>query len=189
MKPAVLDLDALQSGVADGSIDTVVVAVTDMQGRLQGKRIHARYFLDEVASHGTEGCNYLLAVDVEMNTVAGYEISSWEKGYGDFVLTPDFGTLRLAPWLPGSAMVQCDLSWLDGAPVRQSPRQILQAQVDEAADRLHAQRGDQVAAHGGQWLDPEEEHQHRRHQRAANDRQRHQAQKHGSPRDVLGQLT
>ena len=128
-----LSTDELTAKVDSGELDTVLVVFTDMQGRLQGKRIHARYFLDEVASHGTEGCNYLLAVDVEMNTVAGYEISSWEKGYGDFVLTPDFGTLRLAPWLPGSAMVQCDLSWLDGAPVRQSPRQILQAQVDEAA--------------------------------------------------------
>ena len=83
-----------------GRVDTVLVVFTDMQGRLQGKRVHARYFLDEVAGHGMEGCNYLLAVDVEMNTVSGYEISSWEQGYGDFVITPDLGTLRLAPWLP-----------------------------------------------------------------------------------------
>ena len=110
----------------------MLVVFTDMQGRLQGKRIHARYFLDEVAGHGMEGCNYLLAVDVEMNTVSGYEISSWEQGYGDFLITPDLGTLRLAPWLPTSAMVQCDLSWLDGTPVRQSPRQVLRAQADEA---------------------------------------------------------
>ena len=128
-----LSLDDLTAKVGSGDLDTVLVVFTDMQGRLQGKRIHARYFLDEVVSHGTEGCNYLLAVDVEMNTVSGYEISSWEKGYGDFVLTPDFDTLRIAPWLPGSAMVQCDLSWLDGTPVRQSPRQVLAAQVEEAA--------------------------------------------------------
>ena len=128
-----LSTDELTAQVDSGELDTVLVVFTDMQGRLQGKRMHARYFLDEVLHHGTEGCNYLLAVDVEMNTVSGYEISSWEKGYGDFVLTPDLGTLRRAPWLPGSAMVQCDLSWLDGTPVRQSPRQILQAQVDEAA--------------------------------------------------------
>jgi glutamine synthetase len=127
-----LSLHALTESVDSGQIDTVLVVFTDMQGRLQGKRIHARYFLDEVAGHGMEGCNYLLAVDVEMNTVSGYEISSWEQGYGDFLITPDLGTLRLAPWLPTSAMVQCDLSWLDGTPVRQSPRQVLRAQADEA---------------------------------------------------------
>jgi glutamine synthetase len=114
-------------------VDTVQVVFTDMQGRLQGKRVHARYFLDEVAGHGMEGCNYLLAVDVDMNTVSGYEISSWDKGYGDFVIAPDPSTLRMAPWAPGSAMVQCDLAWLDGTPVRQSPRQVLRAQVEEAA--------------------------------------------------------
>jgi glutamine synthetase len=127
-----LSLAALTQSVESGQIDTVLVVFTDMQGRLQGKRIHARYFLDEVAGHGMEGCNYLLAVDVEMNTVSGYEMSSWEQGYGDFVITPDLSTLRLAPWLPSSAMVQCDLGWLDGTPVRQSPRQVLRAQVEEA---------------------------------------------------------
>lgn len=127
-----LTLDALTQSVDSGQIDTVLVVFTDMQGRLQGKRVHARYFLDEVASHGMEGCNYLLAVDVDMNTVSGYEMSSWEKGYGDFVITPDMATLRRAPWLPSSVMVQCDLAWLDGTPVRQSPRQVLRAQVDEA---------------------------------------------------------
>jgi len=127
-----LSLHALTESVDSGQVDTVLVVFTDMQGRLQGKRVHARYFLDEVAGHGMEGCNYLLAVDVEMNTVSGYEISSWEQGYGDFLITPDLGTLRLAPWLPTSAMVQCDLSWLDGTPVRQSPRQVLRAQADEA---------------------------------------------------------
>jgi glutamine synthetase len=128
-----LSIDTLTAQVDSGQVDTVLVVFTDMQGRLQGKRVHARHFLDEVAGHGMEGCNYLLAVDVEMNTVSGYEISSWEQGYGDFVITPDPATLRAAPWLPSSAMVQCDLSWLDGTPVRQSPRQVLRAQVDEAA--------------------------------------------------------
>jgi glutamine synthetase len=136
-----LSIADLTAGVGAGEIDTVLVVFTDMQGRLQGKRVHARHFLDEVAGHGTEGCNYLLAVDVEMNTVSGYEISSWERGYGDFVLTPDTGTLRLAPWLPGSAMVQCDLSWLDGTPVRQSPRQVLAHQVEEAARLGYAAHG------------------------------------------------
>ena len=130
-----LSLDDLTQrvGARDRAIDTVIVAFTDMQGRLQGKRMHAGYFLDEVVAHGTEGCNYLLAVDVDMNTVSGYAMSSWEKGYGDFVFRPDLRTLRLAPWLPATAMVQCDLLWLDGSPVRQSPRQILLAQADRAA--------------------------------------------------------
>ena len=127
-----LTLEALTQSVESGQIDTVLVVFTDMQGRLQGKRVHARYFLDEVAGHGMEGCNYLLAVDVDMNTVSGYEMSSWEQGYGDFLITPDLTTLRRAPWLPSSAMIQCDLSWLDGTPVRQSPRQVLRAQADEA---------------------------------------------------------
>jgi glutamine synthetase len=86
-----------------GAIDTVVVEMTDMQGRLQGKRFHARFFLDEVAAHGTEGCAYLLAVDTEMNTVDGYALTSWESGYGDFALAPDLATMRAVPWQPGTA--------------------------------------------------------------------------------------
>ncbi|HET9656082.1 MAG TPA: glutamine synthetase family protein [Kineosporiaceae bacterium] len=129
-----LTLDRLTELVESGAVDTVVVAFTDMQGRLQGKRIHARFFLDEVVAHGTEACNYLLAVDVDMNTVDGYAISSWEKGYGDFMLRPDFSTLRETPWLDASVMVQCDVLWLDGSPVAQSPRQILAAQVQAAAE-------------------------------------------------------
>ena len=84
MPPGPLTIDALRAGVADGTIDTVVLAIVDIQGRLQGKRFDAEFFIDEVASHGTEGCNYLLAVDIEMNTVGGYTMSSWERGYGDF---------------------------------------------------------------------------------------------------------
>ena len=92
-----------------GEIDTVLLALCDMQGRLQGKRLTARHFVDEVAEHGAEGCNYLLAVDVEMNTVEGYAMSSWERGYGDFSLVPDISTLRRIPWLPATALVMCDL--------------------------------------------------------------------------------
>ena len=103
--------------VAAGEIDTVIVAFCDMQGRLTGKRVSARLFVDDVAAHGAECCNYLLAVDVDMNTVDGYAISSWETGYGDMVMTPDFSTLRLLPWLPGTALVMADLSWTDGRPV------------------------------------------------------------------------
>ena len=116
-----------------GQVDTVTLAFTDMQGRLQGKRCHARYFLDEVVTHGAEGCNYLLAVDVDMNTVDGYAMSSWEKGYGDFALRPDPSTLRLTPWQPGSVLVLADVEWLDGAPVAASPRQILRRQLERLA--------------------------------------------------------
>jgi glutamine synthetase len=131
-----LTLEQLGLLVDNGEIDTVIVAITDMQGRLQGKRFHARYFLDEVVKNGTEGCNYLLAVDVEMNTVDGYEMSSWARGYGDFAMTPDISTLRRIPWHPGTAMVLADLGWLDHdhTPVLASPRQVLQRQLARLAD-------------------------------------------------------
>src|SRR3954453_17913633 len=136
-KPAPLTVDELRQQVERGDVDTVVVAFTDMQGRLQGKRMHAQFFLDTVLEHGTEGCNYLLAVDVDMNTVDGYTISSWERGYGDMGFALDLSTLRLLPWQPGTALLMCDLTWLeaDHAPVVESPRQILLAQVDKAAER------------------------------------------------------
>jgi glutamine synthetase len=121
--------------VTEGEIDTVIVAFCDMQGRLTGKRVSARLFVEEVAAHGAECCNYLLAVDVDMNTVDGYAISSWETGYGDMVMTPDFSTLRRIPWLPGSALVMADLSWLDGNPVTVAPRSILNRQIDRLAER------------------------------------------------------
>ena len=126
-----LSLESLKARVADGSIDTVVVAMTDMQGRLTGKRIHGQYFLDEVLKHGTEGCNYLLAVDVDMNTVDGYAMSSWERGYSDFALIPDLNTLRLIPWQPGAALILADVAWLDHTDVVASPRQVLRKQVAE----------------------------------------------------------
>jgi glutamine synthetase len=129
-----LSVEQLTARIDTGEIDTVVVAFTDMQGRLQGKRLHGAYFRDEVLGHGTEGCNYLLGVDIDMNTVDGYAITSWEQGYGDmeFVLDPE--TIRVLPHLPATVMVQCDLAWPDGRPVVQSPRAILQAQVEKAAD-------------------------------------------------------
>jgi glutamine synthetase len=130
----ILTPHALDGLISSGAVDTVLVVFTDMQGRLQGKRVHAQYFRDEkVLSHGTEGCNYLLAVDVDMNTVDGYPMSSWDSGYGDFVLQPDETTLRPVPWLERTVMVQCDLLTLDHQPVVQSPRQILRRQVDRAA--------------------------------------------------------
>ncbi|WP_022882273.1 glutamine synthetase family protein [Gryllotalpicola ginsengisoli] len=130
-----LTVEQLAGFAADGAIDTVIIAFTDMQGRLVGKRTSARLFLEEYAAHGAECCNYLLAVDVEMNTVGGYEISSWQRGYGDMVMKPDLGTLRAAPWLVKTAIVTADLQWLDGAPVVQSPRAILQHQLDRLRER------------------------------------------------------
>ncbi|MBO0677112.1 glutamine synthetase [Mycolicibacterium sp. S2-37] len=133
--PGILSQADLEQRVTDGDIDTVIVAFTDMQGRLTGKRISARLFVDDVAAHGAECCNYLLTVDVENNTVDGYAISSWETGYGDMVMTPDFDTLRLVPWLPGTALVMSDLSWTDGRPVTQAPRSILNRQIDRLSEK------------------------------------------------------
>jgi glutamine synthetase len=106
-----------------------------MQGRLQGKRLTAEHFLEEVVPNNAEGCNYLLAVDVEMNTVEGYAMSSWERGYGDFVMVPDFDTLRPIPWHPGTALCMGDVKWEDGSDVVASPRQILRRQLDRLAER------------------------------------------------------
>jgi glutamine synthetase len=127
--------DELRSAIEAGSVDTVLLALTDMQGRLQGKRLHARHFLETVLDHGAEACNYLLAVDVEMNTVEGYAMSSWERGYGDFVLKPDLDTLTLVPWQEGTALVLADVVWEDGSDVVASPRQILRRQLGRLAER------------------------------------------------------
>lgn len=126
------ELDRL---MAAGDIDTVIVAFSDMQGRLTGKRVSARLFAEEVAEHGAECCNYLLAVDVDMNTVAGYRMSSWDSGYGDMVMRPDLSTLRVLPWLPGTALVMADLCWHNGDPVAAAPRSILRTQTDRLAQR------------------------------------------------------
>src|SRR3954469_6917561 len=130
-----LTLDQLRTEVANERVDTVLLALTDMQGRLQGKRIVAQHFLDEVLAHGSEACNYLLAVDVEMNTVPGYAMSSWERGYGDFELVPDLSTLRRIPWHEKTALCLADLRWGSEEPVAASPRQILRAQVQRLGER------------------------------------------------------
>jgi glutamine synthetase len=127
-----LSLDDLRKEGEAGTIDTVVAAFTDMQGRLFGKRIQIEYFLDEVVDHGVEGCNYLLALDMEMEPVPGYEMANWEKGYGDFGIAPDMATLRRIPWLDRTALVICDVVEHDGSPVAASPRQILIAQYERA---------------------------------------------------------
>jgi glutamine synthetase len=129
-----LSLDDLRDEGESGAIDTVVAAFTDMQGRLFGKRIQVEYFLDEVTDHGIEGCDYLLALDMEMEPVPGYEMANWEKGYGDFGIKPDIGTLRRIPWLERTAFVVCDVVHEDGSPVVASPRQVLIAQYERAAE-------------------------------------------------------
>ena len=130
-----MKLEELRDAVGRGEIDTVLVAMTDMQGRLQGKRLTATHFLNEVAEHGAESCNYLLAVDVDMRTVDGYAMSSWERGYGDMVLVPDLDTLRPVPWQEGTVMCLADVRWPDGSDVVASPRQILRAQLARLAER------------------------------------------------------
>ena len=128
-----LGFDELKADVESGAIDTVVVAFTDMQGRLLGKRLHGEFFVEEVgAGHPVEGCNYLLALEMEMDPVPGYQLASWERGYGDFALQPDLATLRRIPWLAATALVLCDVGWHDGSPVAPSPRQVLRAQVERA---------------------------------------------------------
>src|SRR5688500_17895430 len=119
----------------EGRIATVVTAFTDMQGRLFGKRIQVEYFLEDVLEQGIEGCNCLLALDMEMDPVPGYEMANWEGGYGDFGIAPDLATLRRIPWLDRTALVLCDVVEHDGSPVAASPRQILIAQYERAREK------------------------------------------------------
>jgi len=130
-----LTLEELKQAVDDGTVDTVLLAIADMEGRLQGKRLTASHFLDEVLEHGAEGCNYLLAVDVDMDTVGGYAMSSWERGYGDFEMVPDLETLRPIPWHPATVLLIADIKWGDGSDVVASPRQILRRQLARLAER------------------------------------------------------
>src|ERR1700740_912899 len=128
-----LSVEELRADVETGAIDTVIAAFTDMQGRLMGKRLDAEFFLEELdAGHEVEGCNYLLALEMEMDPVPGYAMASWERGYGDFGLQPDLGTLRRIPWHDATPLVLCDVQWHDGSPVAPSPRQVLKAQLDKA---------------------------------------------------------
>ncbi len=130
-----MTLEELRSAADEGTIDTVLLCIADMEGRLQGKRFTARHFLDTVVEHDAEACNYLLAVDVDMNTVDGYEMSGWSLGYGDFVLKPDESTLRRIPWHEGTVLLMADLAWEDGSDVVASPRQILRRQLARLAER------------------------------------------------------
>ncbi|MCC7370350.1 MAG: glutamine synthetase [Chloroflexi bacterium] len=130
--PRRLTLDAIAQLVDEGTVDTIVAAIPDMYGRLMGKRFTARFFLDEIAAHGMEACNYLLGCDIEMDPQPGYRLTSWESGYGDFVARPDLSTLRPIPWLEKTVLLLCDLTTQDGQPVEESPRRILQRQVERA---------------------------------------------------------
>ncbi len=129
-----LSLNQLNELADSGAVDTVLAVFPDMYGRLMGKRFTVDHFLRSVAKHGTHGCNYLLAADIEMDPTPGYDFASWEKGYGDFHLRPDLKTLRLASWLEHSAIILCDVDNEDGSPIEVSPRQILRRQLQRLAE-------------------------------------------------------
>ncbi|MFN0265215.1 glutamine synthetase family protein [Tepidamorphus sp. 3E244] len=134
LKTSKLTIEDLRERAETGEIDTVLVCMVDMQGRLMGKRFHVSNFL-ESAQEETHCCNYLLATDLEMATPEGYATTSWRKGYGDYVMKPDLDTLRLMPWLEGTAMVLCDiLDHHTHEPVPQSPRQLLKTQIERLAE-------------------------------------------------------
>ena len=130
-----MTLKDLQYAVKENTIDTILVVLTDMQGRLMGKHVDAQHFLNEMTEHGGEACNYLLTIDVDMKTVDGYALSSWSTGYGDMVMKPDLSTLRKIPWLEKSAMVQVDLENHHHEPIKPSPRQILKHQLERLSEK------------------------------------------------------
>ncbi|MBV9492743.1 MAG: glutamine synthetase, partial [Acidobacteria bacterium] len=131
-----ITLDELRRLTADGGIETVIAVFPDMYGRLVGKRITARFFIDDVVEHGMHACDYLLACDMDMEPVPGYAFTSWAKGYGDFRPVPDFDTLRVASWQEKSALVLCDVMH-DGRDelVSLAPRSILRRQLARAAEK------------------------------------------------------
>ena len=130
-----LTIDDLRARVDKSEIDTVLVTFTDLYGRQMGKRMDARFFLDNSEERGTHACDYLLTVDMNMDPVPGYKFASWERGYGDFHVAPDLETLRVASWLDKTALVVCDLVERDShAPVEQAPRSILRRQLRRAAE-------------------------------------------------------
>jgi glutamine synthetase len=133
--PGRLSREELLAQISRGEIDTVVLAVTDMQGRLQGKRVDAQFFVEGLSDGITEGCSYLFASDVDMRTVDGFALTSWERGYGDLAFKSDFSTIRNVPWFDKTVIIFCDVETIDGAPVAPSPRQVLQHQIDRLAER------------------------------------------------------
>jgi len=140
-----LTVDALERAVAGGTVDTVVLALVDMEGRLVGKRLTGRHFLESAVPHGAESCEYLLATDIDMSPQQGYGLAGWNRGFGDFQLKPDLTTLRLVPWQPGCALVLADAFDEEGEAIDVSPRQILRRQLDRLAARgLAAQVGTEL---------------------------------------------
>ena len=137
MANGLLTMDELAELVDSGAVDTVLVVFPDLQGRLMGKRVVGRFFLDYVVgkNEGIEACDYLLTVDVDMNVIEGYRYSTWDGGYGDFRAIPDLSTLRIIPWLEATALVMCDIVDHHGHPVEVSPRRILQRQLERSAER------------------------------------------------------
>jgi len=130
-----MNLPTLKARIAKGEIDTVITVFPDVFGRLVGKRFTGRFFLDHVMKHGTHSCNYLLTVNLEMDPLDGFPIANWEKGFGDFEMRPDLGTVRALPWQPGSALVLCDYRHHDGTLVAEAPRSVLRRQVEAVARR------------------------------------------------------
>src|SRR5438034_5099966 len=135
--PGRVDLKTLAQLVRKDDVDTVLVVFPDGYGRLMGKRVVGRYFLDHVAAEGSNACIYLFTVDMEMEPLPGFTLTSWERGYGDMKLMPDFATLRLIPWLAKTALVICDVYTEDGEPIEEAPRWILKRQIERAAARGH----------------------------------------------------
>ena len=127
-----MDREKLAQKIDTGEVDTVLMVFPDAGGRLVGKRLTAPYFLEQ-ADHGTHGCNYLLTVNIEMDPLDGFDLASWDRGFGDFGMKADLSTLRLLPWQRGAAMVLCDVQFDDGKPVVEAPRNVLRRQLDRLA--------------------------------------------------------
>src|SRR6266436_5666741 len=133
MSTKTFGLDQLLAAIRTGEIHTVLLVFPDMQGRWMGKRATGRHFVEAVRDHGTHACAYLLTVDMEMDPVPGYDLTSWAKGYQDFAMIGDYSTIRKLAWSPGSVLIVCDLVDESGKPIEVSPRHVLKTQVAKAA--------------------------------------------------------
>jgi glutamine synthetase len=130
-----MTIESLRERVNEGEVDTVLMVFPDTNGRLVGKRLTANYFLDHCKDAGTHGCNYLLTVNMEMDPLDGFDLASWDRGFGDFAMKPDLSTLRLLPWQKSAAMVLCDVQYDDGKLVAEAPRSVLRKQLDRLASQ------------------------------------------------------
>ena len=135
MQDDAIDREGLEALIRRGDIDTVLTVFPDGLGRLMGKRVVGRYFLDHVLADGVHACIYLFTVDMEMEPLPGFRLTSWERGYGDMKLVPDLGTWRVLPWLPKTALVFCDVYTEEGAPIEEAPRWVLRRQIERAQKR------------------------------------------------------